>query len=84
LTARHGGFSTACERQACDECSDLRDGHGLRVFALAGFSVGGLNGWENWMPLARCALYAQGIDVHVACWPGNVRNTADITRFIAR
>jgi len=54
------------------------------VFALAGFSVGGLNGWENWMPLARCALYAQGIDVHVACWPGNVRNTADITRFIAR
>lgn len=60
------------------------DGHGLRVFALDGFTVGGLNCWENWMPLARCALYAQGINLHVACWPGNVRNTADISRFIAR
>ncbi|PKM08310.1 MAG: carbon-nitrogen hydrolase [Gammaproteobacteria bacterium HGW-Gammaproteobacteria-4] len=60
------------------------DGHGLRVLALDGFAVGGLNCWENWMPLARSALYAQGINVHVACWPGNVRNTADITRFIAR
>lgn len=36
------------------------------------------------MPLPRAALYAQGEDLHVALWPGNVRNTGDITRFIAR
>jgi nitrilase len=60
------------------------DGHGLRVHRLAPFSVGGLNCWENWMPLARAAMYAQGEDLHVAVWPGGVHNTADITRFIAK
>ena len=60
------------------------DGHGLRVHDLHGFRVGGLNCWENWMPLPRAALYAQGENVHVAVWPGNVRNTQDVTRFIAR
>ena len=60
------------------------DGHGLRVHPLPPFTVGGLNCWENWMPLARAALYAQGEDLHVAVWPGGVHNTADITRFIAR
>jgi len=48
------------------------------------FTVGGLNCWENWLPLPRAALYAQGEDLHVAIWPGNVRNTEDITRFVAR
>jgi len=60
------------------------DGHGLRVHDLAGFRVGGLNCWENWMPLPRAALYGQGENVHVAVWPGSLRNTEDITRFIAR
>jgi nitrilase len=46
--------------------------------------VGGLNCWENWMPLARAALYAQGEDLHVAIWPGGLHNTHDITRFIAK
>lgn len=59
------------------------DGHGLRVHSLGEFTVGGLNCWENWMPMARTALYAQGEDLHVAVWPGNKRNTVDITRFIA-
>lgn len=59
------------------------DGHGLRVHPLGAFTVGGLNCWENWMPLARAALYGQGEDVHVAVWPGGVHNTRDITRFIA-
>lgn len=36
------------------------------------------------MPLARAALYAQGENLHVAIWPGSVRNTEHITRFIAR
>ena len=60
------------------------DGHGLRVHRLGDFRVGGLNCWENWMPLPRAALYGQGENLHVAVWPGNRRNTEDITRFIAR
>lgn len=59
------------------------DGNGLRTHRLGEFTVGGLNCWENWMPLARTALYAQGEDLHVAIWPGSKRNTNDITRFIA-
>ena len=60
------------------------DGHGLRVHELGEFRAGGLNCWENWMPLPRAALYGQGENLHVAVWPGNVRNAQDITRFIAR
>ncbi len=60
------------------------DGHGLRTFALDNFTVGALNCWENWMPLPRAALYAQGEDLHVAIWPGGEHNTHDITRFIAK
>ena len=60
------------------------DGHGLRVHSLGAFTVGGLNCWENWMPLPRAALYAQGEDLHVAIWPGGDHNTHDITRFIAK
>lgn len=59
------------------------DGHGLRVHELGGFTVGGLNCWENWMPLSRTALYGMGENLHIAVWPGSVRNTEDITRFIA-
>jgi nitrilase len=59
------------------------DGHGLRTHPLGPFRVGGLNCWENWMPLSRAALYVQGEDLHVAIWPGSTRNTHDITRFIA-
>ncbi|HEB53393.1 MAG TPA: carbon-nitrogen hydrolase family protein [bacterium] len=60
------------------------DGHGLRVHKLQPFTMGGLNCWENWMPLPRAALHAQGEDLHVALWPGNRRNTEEITRFLAR
>ena len=45
--------------------------------------VGGLNCWENWLPQARLAMYAGGEDIHVSAWPGAVRNTIDVTRFIA-
>ena len=62
----------------------IGDGNGLRTHKLGPFTVGGLNCWENWLPLPRAALYAQGEDLHVAIWPGNDRNTEDITRFIAR
>lgn len=59
------------------------DGNGLRVHELGDFTVGGLNCWENWMPLARTALYALGENLHIAVWPGSKQNTTDITRFIA-
>ena len=60
------------------------DGHGLQVHPLKNFTIGGLNCWENWMPLPRAALYGQGEDLHVAVWPGSDHNTKDIPRFIAR
>jgi len=59
------------------------DGQGLQVHDLPPFSVGGLNCWENWMPLSRTALYGKGENLHVAVWPGSLKNTKDITRFIA-
>lgn len=59
------------------------DGNGLQVHPLKKFTVGGLNCWENWMPLPRAALYGLGEDLHVAVWPGSDHNTRDITRFIA-
>ncbi len=60
------------------------DGNGLQVHKLKEFTVGGLNCWENWMPLARTALYGLGENLHIAVWPGVTRNTEDITRFIAK
>ena len=59
------------------------DGHGLNVFPLGPFTIGGLNCWENWMPMPRAALHGLGEDLHVAVWPGSKRTTRDITRFVA-
>ncbi len=60
------------------------DGHGLRTHHIGPFTMGGLNCWENWMPLPRAALYGMGEDLHVAVWPGSDRNTSELTRFLAR
>ena len=60
------------------------DGNGLQVHNLKKFCVGGLNCWENWMPLVRTSLYALGENVHIAVWPGSESNAVDITRFIAQ
>ncbi len=60
------------------------DGAGLAVHKVGDVRVSGLNCWENWMPLARSALYAQGAQIHIATWPGSVSLTEDITRFVAR
>jgi nitrilase len=59
------------------------DGHGLVTHRVGDFTVGGLNCWENWNPLARAALYGQGEDLHVCVFPGGLHNV-DVTRFIAR
>lgn len=42
------------------------DGSGLRVVDTPCGRIGSLLCWENFMPLARFALYAQGIDVYIA------------------
>lgn len=60
------------------------DGHGLVVHDLGPFRVGGLNCYENWLPLARSALYAQGESLHVSVWPGGLHNTYDLPAFIAK
>lgn len=56
---------------------------GLKTHLLKETKIGGLNCWENWLPLARASLHLQGELIHVAVWPGALRNTQDITRFIA-
>lgn len=62
----------------------IGDGNGLQVHELGPFKVGGLNCWENWMPMARASLYAQGENLHVAVWPGNYRNVHDLIPVIAK
>jgi len=59
------------------------DGLGLKTHQLKDIKVGGLNCWENWLPLARAKLHLQEEILHVAVWPGSVRGAEDITRFIA-
>ena len=60
------------------------DGQGLQVHEVAEWRVGALNCWENWMPAARLALYAQGEEVRCSLWPGSPELTRDISRFTAR
>jgi nitrilase len=60
------------------------DGAGLVAHDHRGVTVSGLNCWENWMPLARTAMYAQGTQVHIATWPGSPGTSHDISRFVAR
>ena len=62
----------------------IGDGAGLTTHRIGSMSVGALNCWENWMPLTRAALYAAGEDLHVMLWPGALRLTHDITRFVAK
>ena len=61
----------------------MGDGSTLGVFETPVGRVGGLICWENWMPLARYALYAQGEQIHLApsaddreIFLVNARNTA--------
>ncbi len=44
----------------------LGDASGLRVVDTAVGRIGTLLCWENYMPLSRYALYAQGVEIYVA------------------
>ncbi len=82
------GSIAACQRKLMPTYEErlvwaAGDGHGLRTHAVGAFTVGALNCWENWMPLARASLQGQGEDLHIAIWPGSDRLTRDITRFMA-
>ena len=55
----------------------LGDGSGLATIETTLGRVGGLICWENFMPLARAALYESGIDIYLA-------PTADDTESVAR
>jgi nitrilase len=59
------------------------DGSSLVTVGLNGIRVGGLLCWENLMPLARQALYAQGEQIHLAptadtgaAWQSSLRHIA--------
>ncbi|MEM9065851.1 MAG: carbon-nitrogen hydrolase family protein [Planctomycetota bacterium] len=83
------GAIASCHRKLCPTYEERLawahgDANGLRAHPVGNFTLGALNCFENWMPLARAALHAQGEDLHVAIWPGCERLTEDITRFIAR
>lgn len=63
------------------------DGSGLKVVDTPVGRLGALLCWENYMPLARYALYAQGVEVYVAptfdCgegWTATMRHIARESR----
>jgi nitrilase len=60
------------------------DGSGLGVFETGFGRLGGLLCWENYMPLARAALYAQGIDVYLAPTWDNSDTWVPTLRHIAK
>ena len=70
---------TAAERLVWGE----GDGSTLPVLATEMGRLGGLICWENYMPLARAAMYAQGVDLYVAptadsrdTWQATIRHIA--------
>jgi nitrilase len=59
------------------------DGSGLKVVDTPCGRIGSLLCWENYMPLARFAMYAQGIEVYIAPtydsgdgWTGTMQHVA--------
>jgi nitrilase len=62
----------------------LGDGGGLETIDTGLGRVGGLICWENFMPLARAALYESGIDIYLAPTADDSESWHDSVRHIAR
>lgn len=60
------------------------DGDTLRAFEVDGVRFGGLLCWNNYMPLARAALYRQGIQIWLAPTADDLDAWQETMRFIAR
>jgi nitrilase len=62
----------------------MGDGSGLTVHDTAIGRLGGLICWENYMPLARAALFGQGIDIYLAPTWDNSDTWVPTLRHIAK
>jgi nitrilase len=62
----------------------MGDGSDLQVHATELGRIGGLICWENYMPLARTALYARGVEVWIAPTWDQGENWIATLRHIAR
>ena len=62
----------------------LGDGKGLETVATDFGAVGGLICWENFMPLARFALYQAGVEVYLAPTADDSEDWLESMRHIAR
>jgi len=62
----------------------LGDGKGLETVATGFGKVGGLICWENLMPLARAALYQDGIEIYLAPTADDSEEWHDSMKHIAR
>jgi nitrilase len=60
------------------------DGSGLQVYDTSFGRLGGLLCWENYMPLARAALYGQGVEVYLAPTWDNSDEWVPTLRHIAK
>jgi nitrilase len=80
IVGAHRKLMPTHDERLCWGMGDARD---LRAHDVGDWRVGGLNCWENLMPLARAALYAEGEDLHINVWPGNPEVSSDCPRIIA-
>jgi nitrilase len=62
----------------------LGDGKGLETVTTGFGNVGGLICWENLMPLARAALYEDGLEIYLAPTADDSEEWHDSMRHIAR
>ena len=62
----------------------MGDGGGLTTIDTALGRIGGLICWENFMPLARAALYESGMDIYLAPTADDSESWHDSIRHIAR